>query len=317
MTNDLAAVEWINPGFYREHYPDVVARGAMFYLGYTLVDQSRRSSRALALMANEVTRRVARARGVIGFDICAYNDAHGVGRYTGWVFGSADKIGRLDSQSYYAADYRSGVAALSRPRAGVQATRTPALRTLTLAQRPDLAPQVQDLLASRWPAYLPAGGLGGGDELDHLVRSAPGHQALVVDDGDQVLGAGLSVPLGWDGTRSGLPAGREDALTRGRHLLEGRGRPDAMCVLSVTVEAGQERLGSAPRCCTACARPPAPPGRSCSPRCGRCSRRATRWSTPRPMSGGGPTTTTSSIRGSGCTCGWGPRSSASRTHRPP
>jgi len=37
LTADLSAVPWISPEYYGARYPDHLARGALFYLGYTLV----------------------------------------------------------------------------------------------------------------------------------------------------------------------------------------------------------------------------------------------------------------------------------------
>ncbi len=43
---------------------------------------------------------------MLGFDICGYNDASGIGRHTKNLFASGDRIECLDVQSYYGADYR-------------------------------------------------------------------------------------------------------------------------------------------------------------------------------------------------------------------
>ena len=106
LTTDLSVIDWINEHFYASRYPEAVARNALFYLGYTLVDPDHRRSNALLLMASEVNRRVAGCRGVVAFDICRHNVTHGVGRLTARIFSPSDRIDTLDTQTYYAADYQ-------------------------------------------------------------------------------------------------------------------------------------------------------------------------------------------------------------------
>ena len=99
------------------------------------------------------------------------------------------------------------------------ASTTTALRTVTLAERPDLAGAVPGVLASRWPEYMLAGDSGHGVDLTELlVDGLPQHQILLLDDSDEVLGVGLSVPLAWDGTTEGLPAGWDDAVSSSARL---------------------------------------------------------------------------------------------------
>ena len=47
-------------------------------------------------------RRLIEANAVCGFDVCAYNDAHGIGRQVAALCraGNAD-IAKLDTQTYY------------------------------------------------------------------------------------------------------------------------------------------------------------------------------------------------------------------------
>ncbi len=80
LTTELDAIPWINPTFYRERFPAEAAAGTLFYLGYTFVDVEHRRSAALTLMAEAVNKRLAQAHGVIGFDICGWGMARGIGR---------------------------------------------------------------------------------------------------------------------------------------------------------------------------------------------------------------------------------------------
>ena len=241
LTQDLEAVPWVSPSYFAARFPDAVARGALFYLGYTFVDPARRRSHALLLMASEVKHRLETTHGVVAFDVCAYNDEHGVGRWTGWLFGTHSTVTALDTQTYSVADFRSG-----RLPAGPTYPRSVAaddLELRTLAERPDLADELGALLASRWPAYMLAGHPGHDEDLYALVQGAPEHQVIAVDAEDRVRGVAFSLPLTWDGTPADLPAGWDDAVTRAATLLRS-GRPgDAASALSITVGSDAARRG--------------------------------------------------------------------------
>jgi hypothetical protein len=106
---------------------------------------------------------------------------------------------------------------------------------VTLAARPDLADAIPSVLASRWPAFMLAGRPGHDVDLARLAVEAPEHQVLLLDGADEVLGVGLSVPLHWDGTTAGLPAGWDGAVTAGAGLLARGGAPTAVSALSITL----------------------------------------------------------------------------------
>lgn len=230
ITNDMSAIPWINAHHYRFRYPDAAARGALFYLGYTFVDRRHRHTNILLTMAQHVDRRLGAVDAVVGFDICAFNNEHGIGRRVARLFNSSDRIDALDTQSYYAADYR-GVATPS-PRTSDAAD---SYDVMTLAERPELVGEVWDLLLSRWPTFTMAGGSGHGVDLEKMLMGIADRQVLLFDAYDALCGVGLAVPLSWDGTVEGLPGGWDSAI-RDSHdlLLEGR-TPDTLCALSVTI----------------------------------------------------------------------------------
>jgi hypothetical protein len=102
LATDLAAVPWISPEYFAAKYPERLARGAVFYLGYTLVAPGRRRPGVLPLMIDRMMRRLIEADAVCGFDMCAHNDANGIGRQVAALCraGNAD-IAKLDTQTYY------------------------------------------------------------------------------------------------------------------------------------------------------------------------------------------------------------------------
>jgi len=107
LTCDVSAIPWVSREFYASRYPDAAKRGALFYLGYVLVDTSHRRSLALLLMSDQIDRRLAESQGVLGFDLCGSNNDHGIGRHARRLLRSSNHIDLLDTQAYYAADYRA------------------------------------------------------------------------------------------------------------------------------------------------------------------------------------------------------------------
>lgn len=245
LTHDLAAVPWINPSYFWTRFPDAAGRGALFYLGYIFIDPDRRRSQALLLMASEIKTQMEAARAVIGFDISAFTDEHGIGRWSGWLFGPMSTVSALDTQTYSVADYRHGRV----PSETAYPRRVPAddLRLVTLAERPDLTDEIGALLASRWPMFMLAGHPGHDENLDALIQAFPEHQVLAVDSEDRVRGVAFSLPLAWDGSSAGLPAGWDDAVTRAAALRRSGGRAEAASALSITVASDASRRGLAVR----------------------------------------------------------------------
>ena len=103
LATDLAALPWISPEFYLARYPEHAARGALFYLGYTLVHPSRAGRGVFLLMVNRLAERFVQARAVCMWDSCEYNDARAIGQFAASLVAERDaRIDRLDSQTYYA-----------------------------------------------------------------------------------------------------------------------------------------------------------------------------------------------------------------------
>lgn len=108
------------------------------------------------------------------------------------------------------------------------------LTKVTLAQRPDLVTRIPDVLASRWPVYMLAGRPGHDEDLARLLLSAPDNQ-IVLLAGEDAVGVGLSVPLTWDGTPAGLPAGWDGAVSASAALHASGAAPNAFCAVSITI----------------------------------------------------------------------------------
>ncbi len=106
FTGDLTAVPWISPAFYAARYPEESARGAVFYMGYTLVDRQRATAALFTELIQLLVDRLTPVQGVCVFDVCAYNDSRSVGRMAERLrsVGAAD-VEVLDVQTYYAASF--------------------------------------------------------------------------------------------------------------------------------------------------------------------------------------------------------------------
>ena len=240
LTTDLDAIPWINPSFYQHRYPAEHAAGTLYYLGYTFVDVEHRRTRAFALMAEVVNSRLAEVQGVIGFDMCGFTMEHGIGRRLRRLFSGSQEIVRRDTQTYLIADYR---AAQRPPAASYTLT--------TMAERPDLVEDIHLLLNKQWPAYALVGDAGHGIDLETLLLRLPSHQLVLLDEQQTLAGIGLSLPVRWDGTAAGLPAGWDDAIVLGERMLRDGAPADALCVLSITIAPTQTRRGLAERLITA------------------------------------------------------------------
>ncbi|OLE21522.1 MAG: hypothetical protein AUG44_27310 [Actinobacteria bacterium 13_1_20CM_3_71_11] len=105
LTGDLAAVPWVSPDYYAARYPEHFARGALFYLGYTLVHPDHERHGVFARIAARIVRRCTEARAVCAFDVCGHNDdVHQIGRSIAALSRSLDmKVETADVQTYYAA----------------------------------------------------------------------------------------------------------------------------------------------------------------------------------------------------------------------
>ncbi|MBA2287587.1 MAG: GNAT family N-acetyltransferase [Ktedonobacteraceae bacterium] len=113
---------------------------------------------------------------------------------------------------------------------------------VTLAQRPALEAEMPRLHSESWPEFVlhdPVAILYWGA----LFSTFADFQYVLCDDRGTALAAGHTIPLVWDGSVPGLPAGWDAALEQGFHDHE-RGRPPtALCGLSVVIAPGIQGQG--------------------------------------------------------------------------
>jgi hypothetical protein len=110
----------------------------------------------------------------------------------------------------------------------------------THAERPDLAERVD---FNVWPAYNTHG-----DVLrrywSRLYEELRKFQFVLYDeDEDVVVAEGHSIPLAWDGTAEGLPAGIDGLVEDAFRLLEEGGEATALSALAIEIRATAQGRG--------------------------------------------------------------------------
>ncbi len=108
FTNDLSTVPWIEPAYYAHHYPEHFARGAVFYLGFTLVHPGLHQGGVFSTTVAKIVERLVAERAVCAWDICAHNDTvlqlgAGIERLITRM--AEVTVGSVDTQTYYASTF--------------------------------------------------------------------------------------------------------------------------------------------------------------------------------------------------------------------
>ena len=106
LTRHLETVDWVSPEYFAHHYPDHWARGAVYYLGFSLVASPRRRAQLFSDLIVHVTKVVAADSAMCAWDICMFNNetigladaVEGIVSRT-----AAFDVRAVDTQTYYAA----------------------------------------------------------------------------------------------------------------------------------------------------------------------------------------------------------------------
>ena len=104
LTCHLETVPWISPAYFEHHYPDAFARGAVYYIGFTLVRAEHRQSRVFRAMVRSMGEGLSESGAVVGWDICAFNDdGFSFGEHAARALGQAGEVTvvPVDRQTYY------------------------------------------------------------------------------------------------------------------------------------------------------------------------------------------------------------------------
>jgi hypothetical protein len=110
FTNHLETVPWISPAYFHHHYPEHFERGAIWYVGFTVVAPEFRQRHVFQAMIHRMTEVVFEMDAVFCWDVCAHNDDNmSFGEYAGRVLGKkgAVAIEAVDRQTYYVGSFPS------------------------------------------------------------------------------------------------------------------------------------------------------------------------------------------------------------------
>ena len=110
----------------------------------------------------------------------------------------------------------------------------------TARERPDLYERGHDL--GVWPEYNTRG-----DVLNRFWGRLHEERAdfqFVLHDADEIVAQGHSLPVPWDGTVAGLPAGIDDAITRGFENAEGA---NVLCAMAIEIGGASQGRGLSTR----------------------------------------------------------------------
>ncbi len=106
LTNNLETVDWVSPDYFAHHYPDHWSRGAVYYLGFSLVASRRRRAQLFTELIAHVTRTLVAKDAMCSYDICMFNnEAIGLGEAVNAIVTSTAMVDvrAVDTQTYYAA----------------------------------------------------------------------------------------------------------------------------------------------------------------------------------------------------------------------
>lgn len=113
-------------------------------------------------------------------------------------------------------------------------------KTYTLSGRPDLEKQVKEINRESWPKFM----LQNDIEYWHLMFGVfSPYLVLLCDSQDNLLGAGLAVPLTWDGTPDDLPAQIGTGLQRAADIYQKGQKANTLFSIAIIVRKNHRNYG--------------------------------------------------------------------------
>jgi GNAT superfamily N-acetyltransferase len=109
LTNSLDAVPLISPEYFEAQWPDLYGRNLIWYVGFLAVHPDYQGTGALARLIESMCATVPDSGGIIGADICDFNEAtYRLPRafaQLARVFTPGVTPRRLDAQTYWAYEF--------------------------------------------------------------------------------------------------------------------------------------------------------------------------------------------------------------------
>ena len=106
LTRHLETVPWISPEYFAHHYPEHTSRGAVYYLGFILVDHEHRGAHLSLDLIRRLSETLIEKRAMCAYDICSHNNqVLGLAdAIESLITGMADvDVATIDTQTYYRA----------------------------------------------------------------------------------------------------------------------------------------------------------------------------------------------------------------------
>ncbi|KGP71782.1 hypothetical protein [Pontibacillus yanchengensis] len=107
------------------------------------------------------------------------------------------------------------------------------LTTITLRERPLAQREIENLHDVGWPAFMRQDKIGN-DHWSKIMTEYASYQVLLLEDG-QVIAVGNAIPIYWDGSVEGLPAGWDDSILRSFQQLDEEKTPNTLSALAVVI----------------------------------------------------------------------------------
>jgi hypothetical protein len=117
------------------------------------------------------------------------------------------------------------------------------LAVVDLAERPQLRASIDRLVTANLPPFM-SWASPGNWRWHRIYGRFPDQQIVVLAPDGEAAAALNAVPIPWDGTVDGLPAGYDDALVQGTSGASAGGST-ALCLLSISIAPGWRRSGLA------------------------------------------------------------------------
>jgi len=110
LARDLEAVPWASPEYYTVRHPEHAARGAIWYLGFTMTPPNGQRAGVFATMLTAMMEAAVEHRVIVALDMCAANVESGLNAaiMAQLAAGAGAPSTQVDVQTYYSADFSGG-----------------------------------------------------------------------------------------------------------------------------------------------------------------------------------------------------------------
>jgi GNAT superfamily N-acetyltransferase len=117
------------------------------------------------------------------------------------------------------------------------------MRLVTLEERPELKERAWPLFEANWPPFILGDPVAARCWDPIVAQFASYHVALIDEATDELVGLGFSVPVAWDRTVAGLPAGWQAVVEQALNDHAHGRPPTATSALSITVVSHRQGQG--------------------------------------------------------------------------